>query len=215
MKYLLICVFAMSLLFSCSCNKTDNKNEKANSADSSEVKQNTTEVKTQKLPSKEKEEQDAEPSILDNPTLRSKSASLAPEKLADFLPQSLAGGNRGSLTMYRSDDGYASVNTTYRFSANAGFDIRIFDNGPTAPIFDEKFFRKMPYETNMVTKKISTDKSIGYTLSEESMNNSEMNILFNNRIIINIKAFGIKNGGKDPEQILKYIKIDNILKLLK
>lgn len=155
------------------------------------------------------------PNALDNSSLRSKVQTLDPLVLASFLPLKINNFEHNSLTTYSSDDGYASVSTIYKFAMGKGVEIRILDNGPTAPIMDERYFRKMPTEVGMMTRKISLENAIGFVMISEDNKNANLSVLFNNRLNIVIRLFGLEASEKQLEEYLKLFKINEILQKLK
>lgn len=157
---------------------------------------------------------DAE-TVLGNTNLRSKSPNLSPEKISEFLPKKMLGADRGAITLYQSDDGYTQAMAVYKFNINKGFELRILDNGPNGVIQDERFYRKMPVEVGMITRKLSSENSIGFVLTSEDDGRANLSILFDNRLNILIKTFGFAPKDPSPEDLLKSIKINDILDLLK
>lgn len=160
-------------------------------------------------------EEKSVPTTLDNPNLRSAKTTLEPDVIAKFLPKNIQKSERSAVTLYKSDDGYSSASVVYKFNANMGVDLRIMDNGPTAPIFDERFFRELPYEKGLKSRRLQSGNSTGYIMETDDKSLSTMSILYNNRINIFIKTTGTQQIGMLPEDVAKYIKINEILDLLK
>ena len=152
--------------------------------------------------------------MLDIIEIRSKKPTLDPEQLANFIPKKINNYPHGSLNFYQADDGYASVSTIYRTSASSGVELRIFDNGPTAPLLDERFFKVLPQEVNMTTSEIKRENGRGFLIMSPDFSTANLSVLFNNRINIIFKTYGMTEESNKPEEFLDLIDINKLLELL-
>lgn len=152
--------------------------------------------------------------MIDIKELRSSKSTLEPEQMAKFIPNKINNFSHGSLNFYQADDGYASVSTVYRLSATSGIELRIFDNGPTAPLLDERFFKVMPQEVNMTTREIRRENGIGFLVMSNNFSTANLSVLYNNRINIIYKTYGMTEETNKPEEFLDLIDINKLLELL-
>lgn len=205
------------LAFAVSCGES-NKAEQAVAEKQQEVLHNnisTEEVQNSAVnDSVKKVYKNAGEKILTNNSLRSFKATLAPKELAAFLPMQILKAKRGNITEYQSGEGYSSASAIYDVNGGIYFEVRIFDNGPDAPLFDKAFFEELPQEANISTVPIVKSDAIGYMMINDYSKRNLANILYRNRIYVSIKTVGASNNELRMENILNSLNIQSILNKL-
>lgn len=138
------------------------------------------------------------------------------KELEKYLPKAIQGteklaSNCGKKTL--DDKKYTYATSEYIF-AKGGIIITINDFGYKNNIPKAEFdkFDKMPTEHGKTSKKISKVNSKGYLIWDNDTKSGYISLLHSDRFIVKIEGVNIPENTVSLEEILSYIKINDLKK---